>query len=144
MTDLSRPEGPYIYRLVSHIHSHIRLHISYPFAYPFALIELLCTDMSCSPEAYLHTPTAYQTDLSCEAHDAGTHAAGDVTGVHVPETCYRFDTRCCCRGRCLLYISFSFSFSLLCTIEYTHTVLPNFHLVTGDNALKSSDGWCCG
>ena len=30
--------------------------------------------MSRSPEAYLHTPTAYQTDLSCEAHDAGTHA----------------------------------------------------------------------
>jgi hypothetical protein len=25
----------------------------------------------------------------------------------------------------------SFSFSLLCTIEYTHTVLPNFHIVTG-------------
>jgi len=24
----------------------------------------------------------------------------------------------------------SFSFSLLCTIEYTHTVLPNFHIVT--------------
>jgi len=24
-----------------------------------------------------------------------------------------------------------FSFSLLCTIEYTHTVLPNFHIVTG-------------
>jgi hypothetical protein len=38
LTDLSRPEGPYIYRLVSHIHSHIRFHISYPFAYPFALI----------------------------------------------------------------------------------------------------------
>jgi len=37
LTDLSRPEDPYIYRLVSHIHSHIRLHISYPFAYPFAL-----------------------------------------------------------------------------------------------------------
>jgi hypothetical protein len=26
----------------------------------------------------------------------------------------------------------SFSFSLLCTIEYTHTVLPNFHIVTAD------------
>jgi hypothetical protein len=24
----------------------------------------------------------------------------------------------------------SFSFSLLCTIQYTHTVLPNFHVVT--------------
>jgi hypothetical protein len=24
----------------------------------------------------------------------------------------------------------SLSFSLLCTIEYTHTVLPNFHIVT--------------
>jgi hypothetical protein len=24
----------------------------------------------------------------------------------------------------------SFSFSLFCTIEYTHTVLPNFHIVT--------------
>jgi hypothetical protein len=24
----------------------------------------------------------------------------------------------------------SFSFSLLCTIEYTRTVLPNFHIVT--------------
>jgi len=24
----------------------------------------------------------------------------------------------------------SFSFSLLCTIEYTHTVLPYFHIVT--------------
>ena len=28
-----------------------------------------------------------------------------VTGVLVPETCYRSDTQCCCRGRCLLYIS---------------------------------------
>jgi hypothetical protein len=27
----------------------------------------------------------------------------------------------------------SFSFSLLCTIEYTHTVLPNFHIVTDEN-----------
>jgi hypothetical protein len=25
----------------------------------------------------------------------------------------------------------SFSFSFLCTIEYTHTVLPSFHIVTG-------------
>jgi hypothetical protein len=30
--------------------------------------------MSRSPEAYPHTPTAYQTNLSSEAHDAGTHA----------------------------------------------------------------------
>jgi hypothetical protein len=30
--------------------------------------------MSRSPEVYPHTPTAYQTDLSSEAHDAGTHA----------------------------------------------------------------------
>jgi hypothetical protein len=37
--------------------------------------------MSRSPEAYLHTPTAYQTDLSCEAHDVGTHATGYVTNV---------------------------------------------------------------
>jgi len=29
----------------------------------------------------------------------------NVTGVFVTETCYRSDTRCCCRGRCLLYIS---------------------------------------
>jgi hypothetical protein len=28
-----------------------------------------------------------------------------------------------------IYLEF-FSFSLLCTIEYTHTVLPNFHIVT--------------
>jgi hypothetical protein len=27
-----------------------------------------------TPETYLHTPTAYQTDLSSEAHNAGTHA----------------------------------------------------------------------
>jgi len=35
--------------------------------------------MSRSPEAYLHTPTAYQTDLRSEAHDAGTHATDVVT-----------------------------------------------------------------
>jgi hypothetical protein len=29
--------------------------------------------MSRSPKAYRHTPTAYQTDLSWETHDAGTH-----------------------------------------------------------------------
>jgi len=39
----------------------------------------VCTRMSRSPEAYLHTPTAYQTDLSCEAHDAGTHATHIIT-----------------------------------------------------------------
>ena len=33
----------------------------------------------------------------------------------------------------------SFSFSLLCTIEYTHTVLPNFHIVTvGTSRVYSS------
>jgi len=32
------------------------------------------TDISRSPEAYPPTLTAYQTDLSSEAHDAGTHA----------------------------------------------------------------------
>jgi len=30
--------------------------------------------MSRSPEAYHHTVTAYQTDLSCDVGDAGTHA----------------------------------------------------------------------
>jgi hypothetical protein len=33
--------------------------------------------MSRAPEAHLHTPTAYQTDLSSEAHDVGTHAQSD-------------------------------------------------------------------
>jgi hypothetical protein len=34
----------------------------------------------------------------------------------------------------------SFSFSLLCTIEYTHTVLPNFHIVTVGAGGLPSDG----
>jgi len=34
--------------------------------------------MSRSPEAYLHTPTAYQTDLSSGSHDAGIHATSSV------------------------------------------------------------------
>jgi hypothetical protein len=54
---------------ISLIRLHIRLH----------WYEPLCTDMSRSPEAYLHTPTAYQTDLSCGDHDAGTHTTGGVT-----------------------------------------------------------------
>jgi hypothetical protein len=32
-----------------------------------------CADTNHSREAYPHTPTAYQTDLNSEAHDAGTH-----------------------------------------------------------------------
>jgi hypothetical protein len=30
---------------------------------------------------------------------------------------------------CCIYLE-SFSFSLRCTIEYTHMILPNFHIVT--------------
>jgi len=62
-TDLS-PIFTAIFVSISLIHLHIRLH----------WYEPLCTDMSRSPEASLHTPTAYQTDLSSEAHDAGTDA----------------------------------------------------------------------
>jgi len=36
----------------------------------------------------------------------------------------------------------SFSFSFLCTIEYTHTVLPNFHIVTLGWFSQSSDVRC--
>jgi len=36
-----------------------------------------------------------------------------------------------------IYLEF-FSFSLLCTIEYTHTVLPNFHIVTISVTLDGS------
>jgi hypothetical protein len=64
LTDLSRPEGPYIYRFVSHILSHIRLHIYLRLLIRLHWYEPLCTDTSRSPEAYLHTPTAYQTDLT--------------------------------------------------------------------------------
>jgi hypothetical protein len=35
----------------------------------------------------------------------------------------------CCRDNASCVYLESFSFSLLCTIEYTHTVLPNFHIV---------------
>jgi len=52
-----------------------------------------------------------------------------VTGVFVPETCHRSDTRCCCRADASCIYLESFSFSFLCAIEYTHTVLPNFHIV---------------
>jgi len=38
--------------------------------------------MSPSPEAYLHTPTAYEPANGPEAQDAGTHATTDVTDVH--------------------------------------------------------------
>jgi len=41
----------------------------------------------------------------------------------------------------------SFSFSLLCTIEYTHTVLPNFHIVTAnlkDLGLRKVEMWRIG
>ena len=45
----------------------------------------------------------------------------DVTGlIHGPAA--GADASC-------IYLE-SFSFSLLCTIEYTHTVLPYFHIVT--------------
>jgi len=51
-----------------------------------------------------------------------------VTGVHMPETCYRYDTVTAAGADASCIYLESFSFSLLCTIEYTHTVLP-FHIV---------------
>ena len=38
--------------------------------------------MSRSPEAYPHTPTAYEPANGPEAHDAGTQATTHVTDVH--------------------------------------------------------------
>jgi len=40
-----------------------------------------------------------------------------------------------------IYLEF-FSFSLLCTIEYTHTVLPNFHIVTGGSSSGARQHRC--
>jgi len=34
----------------------------------------------------------------------------------------------------------SFSFTLLCTIDYTHTILPNFHIVTGGGKNIAQNG----
>jgi hypothetical protein len=51
-----------------------------------------------------------------------------ITGIHMPETCYRYDTVTAAGADASCIYLESFSFSLLCTIEYTHTVLP-FHVV---------------
>jgi hypothetical protein len=56
----------------------------------------------------------------------------DVTGlIHGPAA--GADAFC-------IYLEF-FSFSLLCTIEYTHTVLPNFHIVTFRTFLSVVPGY---
>jgi hypothetical protein len=70
----TRPEAPYIYSLVSHIHNNIRIHIYLRLHIHLHWYEPLYTDTSHNPEAYLKTPTAYQTDLSCEAHGTDIHA----------------------------------------------------------------------
>jgi len=43
--------------------------------------EPLCTDMSRSPEAYPHTPTAYQTDLSMRL-TMQVHMQQDFCGIY--------------------------------------------------------------
>jgi hypothetical protein len=48
--------------------------------------------------------------------------AGDMLQIWYTVTAAGADASC-------IYLE-SFSFSLLCTIECTHTVLPNFHIVT--------------
>jgi len=58
----------------------------------------------------------------------GTYFDGIVTDVHdvtglIHGSAAEADASC-------IHLE-SFSFSLLCTVEYTHTVLPNFHIVTG-------------
>jgi len=60
------------------------------------------------------------------AHVTDVH---DITGlIHGPAA--GADASC-------IYLE-SFSFSLLCTIEYTHTVSPNFHIVTAHVTLNGS------
>ena len=73
---ISRGQKARIYTDLSPISISISVSISVSISI-FVCISV-CTDMSRSPEAYLHTPTAYQTDLSCEDHDAGTHATTNV------------------------------------------------------------------
>jgi len=62
------------------IHTHLTpISISIFVSISISVCISVCTDMSRSPEEYLHRPTAYQTDLSSEAHNTGTHATVDVT-----------------------------------------------------------------
>jgi hypothetical protein len=65
LTDLSRPQGPYIYRLDSYIHSHIRHHIYIRLHIRLHWYEPLSWGISSYTNCISNGP---------EAHDAGTHA----------------------------------------------------------------------
>jgi len=65
---ISRDQKARIYTDLSSICTSIFVCIS------ISVCSSVCTDMSYSPDAYLHTPSAYRTNLSSEAHDACTHA----------------------------------------------------------------------
>jgi hypothetical protein len=54
---------------------------------------------------YLGSLDLYGHRTIVNAHDSPHIVTEPVTGVYVPETCYRSDPPCCSRGRCLLYIS---------------------------------------
>jgi hypothetical protein len=86
LTDLSRAEGPYIYRLVSHFHSHIRLHISYPFAYPFALIwavlylyEPLSWGISSYTNCILNGPELWGSRCRCKCNSQISEGNGSTS-----------------------------------------------------------------
>jgi len=70
-TDLSRPEGPYIYRLVSYIHIHIRLHIYLRLLIRLHWYEPLCWGICSYTNCISNGPD--------EAHDAGSHTTFCVT-----------------------------------------------------------------
>ena len=69
--DLSRAEGPYIYRLDSHIHIHIPLHIYIRLHIRLRWYEPLYTDEPLSWGISSYTNYILNGP---EAHDAGTHA----------------------------------------------------------------------
>jgi len=68
LTDLSRAEGPYMYKL------------PYPFPYAFALSWDALPDPD-ADHAYHKTPSSYEPSNEAETHDAGTHTTKVGVGV---------------------------------------------------------------
>jgi hypothetical protein len=68
LTDLSRTEGAYMYKLPN------------PFAYAFELSWDALPDPD-ADHAYHKTPSSYELSNEAETHDAGTHATKAGIGI---------------------------------------------------------------
>jgi len=54
-------------------------------------------DMDMESSLYIYGPSGLEGSVNQQVFLASKGTSG-VTGVHVPETCYRSNTRCYCRG----------------------------------------------